>query len=53
MTALEMKRVLVGSDEQKKNLFDELMAKAMSGEQLEDYELVVFETLKNMLFKAG
>lgn len=53
MTAIEMNRVLRGTDEEKRNLFDDLMGKAMSGEPLEDYEVVILETLKKMLFKAG
>lgn len=52
MNALEMRKVLSGPDAEKKALFDTLMAKGMSGEPLEDHEVVVMEALKKLLFKA-
>ena len=52
MNAIEMRKVLIGPDSDKKALFDELMAKGMSGEALQDYEIVVMEALKKLLFKA-
>lgn len=49
MTAQEMARVLKGTLEDKKNLYDLLFAKVGGGEVLEDHEIVIMEALKKEL----
>ena len=49
MTAQEMARVLKGTIEEKKNLYDQLFAKVSGGEILEDHEIIIMEALKKEL----
>lgn len=49
MTAQEMARVLKGTIEEKKSLYDLLFAKVSGGEVLEDHEIVIMEALKKEL----
>lgn len=49
MTNQEMVRILKGSLDEKRVLFDYFIEKVSSGEQLADNEISIFETLKKQL----
>ncbi len=47
----EMLATLKGTKEEKLSLFNEMFDYVTAGNTLDDGELIMFETLKNMLFK--
>lgn len=48
MTNQEMVKVLKGTTEEKINLFNSFFARISQGEQLEESEFIIFETLKKI-----